>query len=101
VRRRSPERFVFQIVTAPRWGGQSSVHCDHRSLLQHFLRPIAKQLGFHWERFGFQSLRRETVTSINSVAYIGRAMQAAGHSTMNMSLLYTLTDCAQQDQAVR
>ncbi len=96
-----PERFVFQIETAPQWGRKAAICRDDRSLLQHFLRPIAKELGFHWEGFGFHSLRREAVTSIGSVAGINQAMQAAGRSTMDMSLLYTLTDHAKQDQAVR
>jgi hypothetical protein len=66
------------------------------------LPPLVRDVGrFHWEGFGFHSLRREAVTSIGSVAGIGQAMQAAGHSTMDMSLLYTLTDFAQQDLAVR
>ena len=63
---------------------------DDRDILQHFLRPAAVALEFHWPGFGFHSLRREAVTAIGSAAGLGQAMNMAGHSTMDMSLLYTL-----------
>jgi hypothetical protein len=65
------------------------------------LRPIAKELGFYWKGFGFRSLRREAITAIGSVAGISQAMNAAGHSHADTSLLYTLQDLAEQDRAIR
>jgi hypothetical protein len=90
----------FRIRTAPKWGREAS-HCrDDRDLNQHFLRPAAKKLGFYYQGFGFRALRREAITEIGSVA-IGQAMDAAGHSTIDMSLLYTLQDKAKQETAIR
>jgi integrase len=95
------ERFIFRIKTGPNWGRKSGICSDDRDLLQHFLRPIAKELGFYWKGFGFRSLRREAITSIGSCAGISQAMSAAGHSHADTSLLYTLRDLAQQDRAIR
>lgn len=49
-------------------GREQGVCRDDRDLTQHFLRPIAKELGFYWKGFGFRSLRREAITAIGSVA---------------------------------
>jgi len=95
-----PERFVFQIKTHPLWGRKEALCRDDRDLQQHFLRPIAKELGFYWRGFGFRSLRREAITAIGSVAGLGQAMNAAGHSHMDTSLLYTLYDHAEQKRAI-
>ncbi|MGI9073254.1 MAG: tyrosine-type recombinase/integrase [Bryobacteraceae bacterium] len=96
-----PERFVFQIKTRPKWGRQQGICRDDRDLTQHFLRPIAKELGFYWKGFGFRSLRREAITAIGSEAGIGQAMNAAGHAHADTSLLYTLQDLSEQDRAIR
>jgi integrase len=89
-----PERYVFQIETKPKWGTKrgerlnpKAICRDDRDLNQHFLRPIAKELGFYWKGFGFHALRREAITAIGSVAGIGQAMNAAGHTHADMSLL--------------
>lgn len=96
-----PERFVFQIETRPKWGRGHGISRDDRDLTQHFLRPIAQKLGFYWKGFGFRSLRREAITAIGSVAGIGQAMKAAGHSHADTSLLYTLHDLMEQERAIR
>jgi integrase len=96
-----PERFVFQIKTAPLWGRKVAVCRDDRDLNQHFLRPAAKALGFYWKGFGFHALRREAVTAINAMLGVNQAMKMAGHSTADMSLLYTLADQQAQDAAVK
>jgi integrase len=96
-----PERFVFQIETKPEWGHKTGICRDDRDILQHFLRPAAKNLGFHWPGFGFHSLRREAVTAIGSVLGIGQALKLAGHSSADMNLLYTLDDKVSQDRAIR
>lgn len=96
-----PERFVFQIETRPNWGRDTAICRDDRDLNQHFLRPAAKALGFYWTGFGFHSLRREAITSAGSVIGIGQAMNLAGHSKVDMSLLYTLNDQSEMDRAVR
>jgi integrase len=96
-----PERFIFQIKTAPEWGKKISVCRDDRDIQQHFLRPAAKALGIYWPGFGFHTFRREAVTAISSALGVAQAMRMAGHSTMDMSLQYTLADQAAQDGAVR
>jgi integrase len=96
-----PERFVFSNRYAPAMGRKASICRDDRDLNQHFLRPIAKRLGMYFEGFGFHSLRREAVTSIAKLASINQAMNASGHSTTDMSLLYTLQDLSEQDKAIR
>jgi integrase len=96
-----PERFVFQIETHPEWGKKTAICRDDRDLLQHFLRPAAKALGFYWTGFGWHSLRREAVTAIGAVLGTAQAQRMAGHSTMDMTLHYTLADQAAQDAAVR
>lgn len=96
-----PERFVFQIKTAPDWGKRESVCRDDRDIHQHFLRPAAVALGVYWPGFGFHAFRREAVTAISSTLGVAQAMRMAGHSTMDMSLGYTLSDNAAQDAAVR
>jgi integrase len=96
-----PENFVFRIRTHPKWGREVHLCRDDRDLNQHFLRPAAKKLGFYYQGFGFRALRREAITEIGSVAGIGQAMDAAGHSTMDMSLLYTVQDKTKQEKAIR
>lgn len=71
----NPDRFVFQIKTRPKWGRKQGICRDDRDLTQHFLRPIAKELGFYWKGFGFRSLRREAITAIGSTAGMGQAMK--------------------------
>jgi hypothetical protein len=53
-------------------------------------RKSAKALGFYWKGFGFHSMRREAITAVGSIIGIGQAMNLAGHSSVDMSLLYTL-----------
>jgi integrase len=96
-----PDRFVFQIETHPQWGNKTGICRDDRDLNQHFLRPVAKSLGFYWKGFGWHSLRREAVTAIGSVLGIGQAMKMAGHTSSDMSILYTLSELQEQDRAVR
>lgn len=96
------ERFLFQVETYPKWGMKGAATCrDDRDLNQHFLRPAAKALGFYWKGFGFHALRREAVTAISGVLGIGQAMKMAGHTSADMSILYTLEDLEKQDAAVR
>lgn len=102
-----PERFVFQIRTNPgrrRKDGslpKERVCRDDRDIAQHFLRPAAKRLKIYWKGFGFHALRREAITSIIGEAGVGQAMNAAGHSKVDMSLLYTLDNKVEMEKAIR
>lgn len=96
-----PERFVFQIETFPKYGTERALCRDDRSIHQHFLRPAAEKVGVYWKGFGFHALRREAITALNSSLGITQAMKAAGHSSADMSLLYTLADIEKQDEAMK
>jgi integrase len=96
-----PERFVFQIQTAPEWGRKESVCRDDRDINQHFLRQAAKDLGIYWKGFGFHALRREAITELSATLGPNLAQRMAGHSKADMTLHYTLADEVKQDAAVR
>lgn len=98
-----PGRFVFQIETHPGWAKSErrGVCRDDRDILQHFVRPAAVALGFYWKGFGFHSLRREAITAFNASIGLTQTMRMSGHSTADMSLLYTLGDKDEQERAVR
>jgi integrase len=96
-----PERFVFQIQTAPEWGRKESVCRDDRDINQHFLRQAAKDLGIYWKGFGFHALRREAITELSVKLGPNAAQRLAGHSKADMTLHYTLADTAKQEAAIR
>ena len=87
--------FVFSVRTV------RGICRDDRDINQHFLRKAAIALGIYWKGFGFHAFRREAITSISATAGVGQAMNAAGHTRAEMSQLYTLTDLAEQERAVR
>ena len=92
---------MFQIKTHPEWGRKEGLCRDDRDILQHFLRPAAVSLGFHWLGFGWHSLRREAVTAMGSVLGVGLMNVMAGHSTAAMSIAYTLSDQERMDGAAK
>jgi integrase len=96
-----PERFVFQVETRPEWGKRTAICRDDRDLNQHFLRPAAQAVGCYWKGFGFHALRREAITSLGASLGNLQTMRIAGHSTADMSLLYTLADRERQEAAIR
>lgn len=96
-----PERFVFQVATRPKWGRKQAICRDDRDILQHFIRPAAKELGFYWKGFGWHAFRREAITAISAELGIGQAMTLGGHSSADMSLAYTLQDREKADAAIR
>jgi integrase len=96
-----PERFVFQIKTRPQWGKHEALCRDDRAIHQHFLRPAAKALGFHFAGFGFHSLRREAITAISREVGMEQAMHLAGHTKLDMTMVYELMDHEQQEKGVR
>ena len=81
-------------------GAKTATCRDDRDINQHFLRQAAKDLGFYWEGFGWHSLRREAVTfGLDPGSERNHAI--GGHSTAEMSLLYTLADQQAHDAAIR
>jgi integrase len=96
-----PERFVFQIKTRPGWGKREALCRDDRAIHQHFLRPAAEALGFYFKGFGFHSLRREAITAITREVGMEQAMHLAGHTKLDMTLVYELIDHEQQNKGVK
>ncbi len=74
---------------------------DDRGIRRNFLTPIAEKLALNYPGFGFHSFRREAVTEIASESDPYQAMRAAGHSNMDTSLLYALTDEQRQEKTIR
>jgi integrase len=89
------ERFCFEVKTL---FGATRCEC---SIRRYFLRPAAEKLGIYYPGFGFRAFRREAVTEISSRAGAIQACRVAGHSRMDITLLYGLNDYAKQDEAIR
>jgi integrase len=95
-----PERFVFQIETFPKYGTEEAVTRDDRDINRYFVRPAAKRLGIYWKGFGFHALRREAITALNASLGMTQTMKMSGHSSADMSILYTLPDLLRQSAAI-
>jgi integrase len=97
-RRRYPgpqarDRFVFigdDGVTPP----------DERDILRYELRPILRRLGLYYPGFGWHAFRRQNVTwrQTKGGATPLEAQRAAGHGSVDVTMLYTITD-AERDRA--
>jgi integrase len=74
---------------------------DDRDINRHYLRPAAKRLGLYYEGFGFHAFRREAITAIAARAGMAQAMRAAGHTSVDLTLLYTVEDRTAQEKAIR
>ena len=82
-----PEAFIFQ-----RDGGNPP---DDRDLQQHVWRPAAETAGIYHKGFGMHTFRRLNVTwRQHAGATPTEAQKAAGHSSLDMTLLYTQNDQA-------
>lgn len=80
-----PGEFVFS--------GAAGTPPDDRNLQQHILRPSAKIAGCYQQGFGFHSFRRLNVSwRAEAGAHPFEIARAAGHTRVDMSLHYTLTD---------
>lgn len=75
---------------------------DDRNLNQHYLRPIAKRLGFYWQGFGFHSFRRGQITGVQSLGASSiEASKMAGHSRPQMTAEYTHMEKKRREDLVR
>lgn len=71
----------------------SAVPPDDRDLQQHVWRPAAEAVGIYQPGFGMHSLRRLNVSWRQEAgATPFEAMRAAGHASLGMTNLYTVTD---------
>ena len=95
------DEFVFSVQTHVGDWKTPGISRDDRDINQHFLRPAAKALGLYYVGFGFHAFRREAVTEIARQSDAIQAMRTAGHSKMDTTLLYGLTDSKIQDRTVR
>lgn len=93
--RQSGERFCFQVVTC------KGITRDDSSIRRYFLKPAAEKLGIDYPGFGFHAFRREAVTAIAGKAGAIQACRVAGHTRMDVTLLYGLDDYAKQTRAIR
>ena len=61
-----------------------------------------KALGLYYEGFGWHAFRRQNVTWRQSLggATAIEAMKAAGHSSVDMTMHYTLSDVAREGDQV-
>jgi integrase len=74
---------------------------DDRDLLRECFRPVVKRLGLWYKGFGWHAFRRQNVTwRQHAGATPTEAMRAAGHSSMDMTLLYTLSDAERERSQV-
>lgn len=66
---------------------------DDRDMLREYFRPYVKRLGLYYIGFGWHAFRRENITMRQQAgATPMEAMKAAGHSSLDMTALYTLMD---------
>lgn len=94
-RRAHPDRWVFLAESG-------HVPPDERELLRFELRPVLKRLGLYYPGFGCHAFRRLNVTwRQHAGASPMEVQRAAGHSTLDMSLLYTLSDAERERQQVQ
>lgn len=90
-----PVDFVFRDPAKPQQPP------DDRELLGNYFRPIIKRLGFYYEGFGWHAFRRQNITLRQHFGATPlEAMRAAGHASLDMTLLYTLTDPTRERQQI-
>lgn len=75
---------------------------DDRELLRWNFRPVVKALKLYYVGFGWHAFRRENITLRQTLggATPMEASKAAGHSSVDMSLVYFLDDHARQAEQV-
>lgn len=74
---------------------------DDRDLQQHVFRPAAEAVGIYHEGFGMHDFRRLNVTwRQEEGATPLEAMKHAGHSKVDMTFLYTITERKRERQVV-
>lgn len=76
---------------------------DDRDLLRFELRPVLKRLKLYYPGFGWHAFRRQNVTWRQQVggATPLEAQRAAGHGSLDMTYLYTLTDTERERSQVQ
>jgi integrase len=74
---------------------------DDRDLQQHVFRPAAELAGIYHEGFGMHVFRRLNVSWRQEAGATPlEAQKAAGHASLDMTMLYTITDAAREREHV-
>lgn len=100
------DRYLLNFVSAPSNLAASTKakyerHIrDESSIRRYFLTKAAKRLGIYWKGFGWHAFRREAITSMAAFADPIQAMRLAGHTRMEVTLLYGLNDLSRQSAAI-
>ena len=70
---------------------------DDRDLLREYFRPVVKRLGLYYRGFGWHAFRRQNITARQHAGATPlEAMRAAGQNSVDMTLLYTLSDAGRE-----
>jgi len=79
-------------------GDDGKMPPDDRDLLRFEFRPIAVRLGLYYNGFGWHAFRRQNITWRQTVGGASplEAQRAARHASLDMTLLYTLTDAERE-----
>lgn len=82
--------------------GEGKLPPDDRDLLRERFRPVVKRLGLYYVGFGWHAFRRQNITWRQTVggATPLEAQRAARHGSLDMTLLYTLSDPARERSQV-
>ena len=84
-------------------GDDGTMPPDDRDLLRYEFRPVLKKLGLYYPGFGWHAFRRQNITWRQQAggATPLEAMRAAGHGSVDMTLLYTLRDSERERAQVQ
>lgn len=79
-----------------------AIKMDDSDVNAFFLRPLQRSQASITLALGFGHLRREAITAMGSTPGlgIGQMMNFGGHSSSDMSSLYTLKDSKEQERAI-
>ncbi len=75
---------------------------DERDILRYELRPALKRLKLYYPGFGWHAFRRQNVTWRQTVggATPLEAQKGAGHTRVDMTMLYTISDAEREKKQV-
>lgn len=71
---------------------------DDRDMLRIEFRPVLKRLGLYYPGFGWHAFRRQNITWLQTMGGAAplEAMKAGRHTSLDMTLLYTLADAERE-----
>jgi integrase len=88
------EAFVFL-------GDDERTPPDERDLLRYELRPVLKKLKLYYPGFGWHAFRRQNISGRQTAGATPiEAQKAAGHGSLDMTMLYTIVDAGREKEQV-